>query len=125
MKCQNCSYKWKPRIENPKACPKCKYYLGVEKRKRKKIFNEDIFNFISKNPKQNRTIENISANFGISNFSMREKLNKLAYHGFIYKLKSNFSNKIYYELTPKAKGEEKDVKKQAKKEAEEMLGDLV
>jgi hypothetical protein len=24
VKCASCAYEWKPRVENPKACPRCK-----------------------------------------------------------------------------------------------------
>jgi len=25
--CQRCGYRWRPRVENPKMCPRCKQYL--------------------------------------------------------------------------------------------------
>jgi len=27
MKCPHCKYEWIPRVEKPKACPRCKQYL--------------------------------------------------------------------------------------------------
>jgi len=27
MKCKQCGYKWKPKVEKPKACPRCKQYI--------------------------------------------------------------------------------------------------
>lgn len=29
MKCINCGYEWKARVEKPKSCPRCKFRLDV------------------------------------------------------------------------------------------------
>jgi predicted Zn-ribbon and HTH transcriptional regulator len=29
-KCSKCGYKWFSRVDNPKACPKCKVYIKDE-----------------------------------------------------------------------------------------------
>ena len=33
MICKYCKYKWKPQVEKPKACPKCKRRLDYEYRR--------------------------------------------------------------------------------------------
>jgi len=33
MKCPDCGYEWKPRVENPKSCPRCKRRLDYPKKK--------------------------------------------------------------------------------------------
>ena len=36
--CSNCNHSWESRVENPKACPKCKrYFVLQEKRPREKL----------------------------------------------------------------------------------------
>jgi len=37
MKCPHCGYEWKPRVKNPKECPRCKYRLDYYKSKKKKL----------------------------------------------------------------------------------------
>ena len=34
MKCPHCGYEWKPRVEKPKECPRCKRRLDRLRRKR-------------------------------------------------------------------------------------------
>lgn len=29
--CPKCNYQWKPRVENPKECPRCKSRLDYER----------------------------------------------------------------------------------------------
>ena len=36
-KCLHCLYIWESRIENPKACPKCKRYIVAQEKKEEKI----------------------------------------------------------------------------------------
>ena len=31
MRCDNCNYKWKPRVDKPKECPRCKQRLDMLK----------------------------------------------------------------------------------------------
>jgi len=31
MKCEHCEYNWKPRVENPKSCPRCKRRFDYRK----------------------------------------------------------------------------------------------
>jgi rubrerythrin len=32
--CPKCGYKWEKRVENPKACPKCKVRLDIKRDKK-------------------------------------------------------------------------------------------
>ena len=31
IKCPYCGYEWKPKVKNPKSCPRCKRYLPWKK----------------------------------------------------------------------------------------------
>lgn len=33
-KCKNCEYEWVSRVDNPRACPKCKVYLDKKSKKK-------------------------------------------------------------------------------------------
>ena len=35
--CDRCGYTWMPRVENPKSCPKCRYYFKETKNEEAKI----------------------------------------------------------------------------------------
>ncbi len=45
MKCEKCNYKWKPRKDKPRQCPKCKRYDydGERNKKREKLLNKKTF----------------------------------------------------------------------------------
>jgi len=31
MKCKSCGYEWLPKVQKPKACPRCKVYIRYDK----------------------------------------------------------------------------------------------